>query len=384
MSRNAAGLMLFALGALLLGVTLSWGVIAGRINDHAMDRFEASDPETARFYWTVLARLGDATALNNLGVLAQRGYDRRPDKALAQSYFEAAAGKGHAVAGYNLARMGENRHDTDPQEVRRQFALLSRLADAGDPHAAAEIARRLYFANRAGMLPEQSGGLPEARLRYFRQAAASGDPVYLYLLGDALGDAAREGSGRAMLSEAVDVLLAAHRGGEPRAAAALAEIARQTRGADKAALPEDFRVMDQFGWWQAAAEEGLLSAKCSFAVNWMRPVSRQERLEPPAPEPGPVDEMTETALRYAEDCAGARRETYRAASPAFGRPALYGGRPTGGYPALVNSPAYAAKILGIVHAEGTLRPRDPETARRWFERPLKEGFPEIQALINAL
>ena len=150
MSSRKLGLTALVVFGSLMAVTfLAWDGIAARINDRALDRFEASDIPTARLYWATLALTGNAIAENNLGVLAQRGYDMPPDPDLARAHFTTAADKGSAVAAYNLARMGKDRYGTDPEEVRRHIALLKPLADAGDPHAAAEMVRRLYFLTRA-------------------------------------------------------------------------------------------------------------------------------------------------------------------------------------------------------------------------------------------
>ncbi len=384
MSSRKLGLTALVVFCGLMAVTfLAWDGIAARINDRALDRFEASDIPTARLYWATLALTGNAIAENNLGVLAQRGYDMPPDPDLARAHFTTAADKGSAVAAYNLARMGKDRHDTDPEEVRRNIALLKPLADAGDPHAAAEMVRRLHFRNRAEILGVGEG-LSGLRMSYARQAAESDDPVYLYLLGQTLEDRFGETGNLDDLGEAVEALLAALDLGETRAASALAGIAWQTPSQHHADLPAAFSARDRFGWWKVAADGGLLSAKCAIAVNRLREISRQETLSLAAQAPGPLDAETGEALAYAEDCATATRETYRVENPPFGRPALYAGRPTGGYPSLVNSPAYAAKILGVVYAEGRLRPRDPDLARHWFQRPLKEGFPHIEDMLNAL
>ncbi|MEZ5772903.1 MAG: hypothetical protein R3D61_15310 [Defluviimonas denitrificans] len=384
MSSRKLGLTALVVFGSLMAVTfLAWDGIAARINDRALDRFEASDIPTARLYWATLALTGDATAENNLGVLAQRGYDMPPDPDLARAHFTTAADKGSAIAAYNLARMGKDLYDTDPEEVRRNVALLKPLADAGEPHAAAEMVRRLYFLNRAEILG-LGEGLSDLRVSYARQAAESGDPVYLYLLGQMLEKHYGETANLDDLGEAVEALLAAQKLGELRAASELAGISRQIFPDDRAALPAALGERDSFGWRKIAAEGGLVSAKCAIAVDRLREISMQETLSPPAQAPGPVDAETEEALGYAEDCATATRETYRVENRPFGRPALYAGRPTGSYPALVDSPAYAAKILGIVYAEGRLRPRDPDLARHWFQRPFKEGFPYIEDMLNAL
>ena len=107
----------------------------------------------------------------------------------------------------------------------------------------------------------------------------------------------------------------------------------------------------------------------------------------------PAEWLRRTARRHPErpalfrgtTCLGSYADFARAAACIGAGLAAQGGAP-GDRVALflANSPAYAAKILGVVYAEGRLRPRDPDLARHWFQRPLKEGFPHIEDMLNAL
>ncbi len=151
----------------------AWDEVAACIDDRAPDRFEASDIPTARLYWATLALTGDTTAENNLGVLAQRGYDMSPGPDLAREHYTTAAdnldGLGEAVeALLGALNLGEPRgasalagiawqtpsqHHADLPAAfiaRDSFGWWKVAADVGLPSAKCAIA-----VNRLREIPRQ-------------------------------------------------------------------------------------------------------------------------------------------------------------------------------------------------------------------------------------
>jgi TPR repeat protein len=300
--------------------------------------------------------------MNNLAVLRITGPREARDPDAGRDLLDRAAARGHLVAGYNLARMAENRDDTPIEEVARVLALLEPAVAAGDPHAAAQMADVLYFRSREALVPDRA----ERRRALRRQAAASGDPVYLYRFGRELWDNAGLDDTDLAL-EAIAVMERAAQAGERRAMLFMGQMERDRTRALRAAMPGGFPGGDRFDWWARAADAGSLAGACLFAVNFFRDEGRRET----APvvhtglRPAP-DGRTRMALSHLATCAEARRPP-AIPNPVFGAPALRYGRPVGGVMSLNTSPATARTILAVLLLEGRLLAPDAARARALLE-----------------
>ncbi|MEO1238814.1 MAG: hypothetical protein AAFW64_03950 [Pseudomonadota bacterium] len=352
---------LFALA--LAGLALLAPLAMNAANTRALVQLADGDARGAVQTFETLARFGHRDAINNLGVIRMRGLDGNRDPDAAVALFERAEAKGHLVAGYNLARLAANKHDTPMAEVAVTLARLEPLVREGDPHAAALMARHLYFNNRSTLVNR----IEERRLGLYEQAAASGDPIYIYLHARQLWDTAHPDDTEGMV-RAVETMLRAAEAGEPRAMMHMGDMFRQSRSDDLEQFEGGYPGGDQFYWWNLAAEAGEMAATCRYGVNWFREISR---LETPLPVFGsaPVapDAATAQALSHLVTCANAGKRPRRG-SPVFGVPALYLGRYMGGFERSSTAISYAQKTYGMLLLEGRLMDRDEDLGRDYLAR----------------
>lgn len=353
------GVLLLALAGLFLVAPAAMNAA----NTATLTKLANGDARGAAQTFETLVRLGHADAINNLGVIRSRGLDgtRDPDAALA--YFERAEQKGHLVAGYNLARLAENKHDTPMADVAVTLGRLEPLVRQGDPHAAALMARHLYFNNRGELVNR----IEERRLGLYEQAAASGDRVYTYLYARELWDVANPDD-TAGMTRAVETMLRAAQAGEPRAMLHMGDMYRQSRRSFRDGLEGGYPGGNQFHWWNLASEAGEPAATCRYAVNFFRDISRRDT---PLPEHRGAletpDAQTAEALGHVQACADAPKRARRG-NPVFGVPALYLGRYTGGFESSRSSIASAQMIQGLLLLEGRLVARDADLGRAYLAR----------------
>ncbi|MEL7105466.1 MAG: hypothetical protein AAGM21_06075 [Pseudomonadota bacterium] len=347
----------------LAGLGVIAPVAMNAANTAALTKLANGDGPGAVETFETLARFGHADAINNLGVIRLRGMDGTRDRDAAMALFERAFDKGHKVAGYNLARLAENKHATPMEEVAVTLARLDPLVRAGDPHAAAEMARHLYYNNRDALVP----AIHQRRIDLLEQAAASGDRVYTYLYARELWKVANP-DGTAMMIQAVETMLQAANAGEPRAMLHMGDMHWQSRSSFKEAFEGGYPGGDKFHWWSLGAKAGDMASTCRFAVNWFRDLRRRDT---PLPvHRGPIetpDAETMQALAHVQTCAEAGKRP-RIANPVFGVPALYLGRPMGGFETYRSSSAFAQMIYGMILLEGRLVPRDAERGRAYLGR----------------
>ena len=353
-------------GVLLLAAAAAFLVAPAAMNaanTAALTKLANGDARGAAKALDSLAWFGHRDAINNLGVIRSRGLDGMRDPEMAVALFERAEEKGHLVAGYNLARLAENKHDTPMADVAVTLARLEPLVQQGDPHAAALMARHLYFNNRGELVNR----IEERRLGLYEQAAAAGDPVYTYLYARQLWDT-HNPDDTAGMTRAVETMLRAAEAGEPRAMLHLGDMFRQSRRTFKDTFEGGYPGGDQFHWWNLASEAGEPAATCRYAVNFFRDISRRDT---PLPEHrgalDTADAQTRQALGHVQSCADAEKRARRG-NPVFGVPALYLGRYSGGFESSRSSIASAQMIQGLLLLEGRLMPRDADLGRAYLAR----------------
>ena len=331
-------------------------------NQRALQALDDGNPFKAVRLLKPLARLGYADAQNNLGVVRLRGLDGDRDRDEGIRLLQSAEAQGHPVAGYNLARLAENRHKTPLSDVAVTLDRLAPLVEQGDPHAAAEMARHLYFNNRAELVDQ----IEERRIALYRTAAASGDPTYQYLYARELWKSAQSEDFDVMRA-AVSAMQIAAKAGEPRAMLHMGDMHWQSRQAFKDSFVEGYPGGDRYAWWSRGADAGEPAAACRYAMNIFRPLKANTEPLPVHDGPRPeLDAQTRLALTYLQTCSEVGKRPRRA-NPVFGNPALYLGRRFGGFESLDSSKSSALLYLGLLRLEGRLIERDAALGRMLLE-----------------
>ncbi len=345
--------LLGTIALLLAGAVAAAPRIFEKANDHALASLEAGNPFAAVRWLKPLALLGYADAQNNLGVIRLRGLDGDRDRETGRALLLAAEANGNLVAGYNLARLAENKHKTPLSDVAVTLARLEPLVRQGDPHAAAEMARHLYFNKRGELV----NWIEERRTGLYAQAASSDDPIYQYLYARELWDLARPDDTEGM-QLAVNVMLKAAEAGEARAMLHMGDMYWQSRQSFRDSFDGGYPGGDRYDWWSRSAEAGEPAGACRFAVNFFRSLrANTEPLPAFVGERPQLDADTRLALRYLETCSDVGKRPRRA-NPVFGRPALYLGRLGGGFETLKSSRSVSQMSLGLLLLEGRLVERD--------------------------
>ena len=128
------------------------------------------DFEQAMKWYRGAAREGEPHAMCNIGYLYAHGLGVRADEAQARKWYDRAGRLGYGPGWYNLARLTDKASEG-------AYPLYKKAADAGDAHAAFEIAR---------LISRESAALA---LKWYERAAAL-DPAVALRLGDlyATGD----------------------------------------------------------------------------------------------------------------------------------------------------------------------------------------------------
>lgn len=121
-----AGILLWA----LCGAAAAW---AGPEEDAAA-AYAAGDYTKAREIWTKLADKGDARAMNNLGVLFDRGQGVAESPEQAASWFQKSAAGGHGPGMNNYARMLEQGRGV-PREASLAAHWFQKAAEQGNADA---------------------------------------------------------------------------------------------------------------------------------------------------------------------------------------------------------------------------------------------------------
>ncbi len=372
-------MIVLGLCALLLAGLLAFTPrLMNSANLSALRSLNDGNPFAAVRLLSPLAAMGHADAQNNLGVIRLRGLDGLRDRDEGMRLLEAAEAKGHLVAGYNIARLAENRHKTPLADVAVTLGRLEPLVQEGDPHAAAEMARHLYYNNRGALVNR----IAERRIGLYEQAAASDDPIYQYLYARELWDLGRPDDEN-LMRQAVAVMQAAAEAGEPRAMLHMGGMYWQSRQSFKDSFADGFPGGDRYDWWSRSAEAGEPAGACRYAVNFFRPMrANTEPLPVHTGEKPQLDAKTRIALTYLETCAEFDRRP-RTDNPVFGTPALYLGRRIGGFETLKSSKSSSQMILGLFLLQGKLIDRNAERGRALIEAAAKD-LPAAQDILRVL
>lgn len=144
-------------------------------NRKALEAFSRGDYYQALRFWQAAAEAGDPQAMNNLGVLYDKGLGVEPDVGRALHWYAKSADAGHPSGMCNFGRMLEQGRGVPPDaaEAARWFDLAARR---GQPEAQYNL----------GMLYEQGHGVQKddaAAAAWYSRAAAANQPDALARLG---------------------------------------------------------------------------------------------------------------------------------------------------------------------------------------------------------
>ncbi|WP_300709601.1 sel1 repeat family protein [uncultured Desulfovibrio sp.] len=147
----------------------------GERNRKALDAFARGEYYQALRLWQEAAEAGDPQAMNNLGVLYDKGLGVEPDVGRALHWYAKSADAGHPSGMCNFGRMLEQGRGVplDAAEAARWFDLAARR---GQPEAQYNL----------GMLYEQGHGVQKddaAAAAWYSRAATANQPDALARLG---------------------------------------------------------------------------------------------------------------------------------------------------------------------------------------------------------
>ena len=106
--------------------------------DMGKKSYEAGDYQKAREYWEQAADLGNADALNRLGILYRNGYGVEQDYEIARQCYEKAADWGNADALVSLGFLYHYGYGVEQDyEIARQYyeKAITKGTEAGDENA---------------------------------------------------------------------------------------------------------------------------------------------------------------------------------------------------------------------------------------------------------
>ena len=215
------------------------------VTEEAATAYGQGDFVKARALWEELAKQGDAKAMNNLGVLYDRGQGVPEDAAQAVQWFRQAAEKGHGPGMSNYGRMLEQGRGL-PRDVDQAMHWFREAADRNVADAQFNL----------GVLYERGEGVPASdrdAAAWYSRAAANQQVNAQARLGQFYRDgrgvdknatravlllygAAMEGHSGAVHD--LETLAGEERRGKPDAKASVfgVELVGATRGAMRAAL----------------------------------------------------------------------------------------------------------------------------------------------------
>lgn len=228
-------------------------------NYKAYAEFKMAHYAEARHIWEVLAGLGNADALFNLGVLAEDGLGERADLKKAEALYVAAANAGGFKAQYRLGML-YSAGGAVPRDAARARHYFGLAAQGGDAEASARLAaldqpeRALTDFERAEQLSSRGEHAAAAAL-YARSADAGNLTARTRLawIYEAGRGVERD------LGTAAQMFAAAAEAGDAEAQYALAVMYLTGRGQPKD--PEQSRV-----WLERAAAQGYPAARAALAA----------------------------------------------------------------------------------------------------------------------
>ncbi len=144
-------------------------------NNKALDAYGRGEYHQALELWRAAANAGDPQAMNNLGVLYDKGLGVEPDVGRALHWYAKSAEAGHPSGMCNFGRMLEQGRGI-PQDVEEAARWFDLAARKGQPEAQYNL----------GMLYEQGHGVGKddaAAAAWYSRAAAANQPNALARLG---------------------------------------------------------------------------------------------------------------------------------------------------------------------------------------------------------
>lgn len=144
-------------------------------NRKALAAYARGEYHLALQLWQPAAEAGDAQAMNNLGVLYDKGLGVEPDVGRALHWYAKSAEAGHPSGMCNFGRMLEQGRGI-PQDVEEAARWFDLAARKGQPEAQYNL----------GMLYEQGHGVGKddaAAAAWYSRAAAANQPNALARLG---------------------------------------------------------------------------------------------------------------------------------------------------------------------------------------------------------
>lgn len=144
-------------------------------NRKALDACARGEYHQALQLWQPAAEAGDAQAMNNLGVLYDKGLGVEPDVGRALHWYAKSAEAGHPSGMCNFGRMLEQGRGI-PQDVEEAARWFDLAARKGQPEAQYNL----------GMLYEQGHGVGKddaAAAAWYSRAASANQPDALARLG---------------------------------------------------------------------------------------------------------------------------------------------------------------------------------------------------------
>lgn len=227
-------------------------------NYKAYAEFKMAHYDAARHIWEVLAGLGNADALFNLGVLAEDGLGEARDMRKAESLYVAAANAGGFKAQYRLGMLYSAGGEM-PRDIAKARRYLGLAAEGGDREAAARLAALGAPAHAVSEFEQAerlaSAGEHGAAAVLYRRLADGGDVTARTRLAW-LHEAGR-GVSRS-LEEAARLFMLSAAAGDAEAQYAIAVMYQTGKG-----QPRD--EVQSLVWLKRAAAQGYPAALAALA-----------------------------------------------------------------------------------------------------------------------
>jgi TPR repeat protein len=330
--------------------------------------------QVAGFWFSILHRVGDLTATNNLGVACWCRWTPCPTGETPRSLFEKAHAAAVGPAAFNLALSLPADSDSPDDQVKLGLDVLGTAVVQGDVHAGVLLANRLYFKSRGRFVPARDA----LKLELLRTAAATGDRGYVFLLAEELLQQAR---GRDLdvgrVGEALTLFAKVDSLGDDRGAKEISNVLDHVvRTEHLRHLPSEVTALSALEWSRRAARTGRISHVCAYSAKLVD--STGDSLEPET-----LKALGEV-VPHLRTCAEARGSEPVYAPP-VGNVAMYARRLFGGVTALSTSPGHAAMTLGKMYETGRGVPRDLDVARQHYRSAAEvHGFAEAREKLQGL
>ncbi|WP_374383628.1 tetratricopeptide repeat protein [Dongia sp.] len=219
--------MLRSIRCLLLLVGLTLPQIA-----QAQSTMSPVDPGSAAFMhgdyalalqeWAKKAEAGDAEAINNIGILYNKGFGVEKDAKKAAVFYRKAAEMGFANAQFNLANLYYAGNGVE-RSLGEAAQLYRAAADRG--HQAAQYYLGLMYIDGEGVPQDKAQGLA-----WIRRAADADNVAAQFTAGQLMVE---DDNAPADIQKGAEYVLASAQAGHPKAALLMAQLYNAGKGAEK-------------------------------------------------------------------------------------------------------------------------------------------------------